>query len=59
MHTDTIDPVFVFDKIGENKMLIVNLQIRSSLNFCKTPEFKSVKFTNARKERFGSETPNP
>lgn len=116
MHTDTIDPVFVFNQKGENKMLHseltdkiissffkvfyenqvvgdyfadiiadqVILEIKAAeclreenkaqlinylkatdkevgllLNFGKTPEFKRVIFTNDRKERFESKTPNP
>ncbi len=120
MHTDTIDPLFVFNQKGENKILhaestdkIINvlqqqnikvfyenqvvgdyfadiiadqviLEIKAAeclreenkaqlinylkatdkevgllLNFGKTPEFKRVIFTNDRKERFESETPNP
>ena len=116
MHTDTIDPVFVFYQKGETKMLHaeltdkiissffkvyyenqvvgdyfadiiadqVILEIKAAeglreeniaqlinylkatdkevgllLNFGKTPEFKRVLYTNDRKERFESETPNP
>jgi hypothetical protein len=46
-----IDQVFVLKAIDKEVGLL--------LNFDKTPEFKRVLFTNDRKERFGSETPNP
>ncbi len=49
----------------ENRAQLINYlkatdkEIGLLLNFGKTPEFKRVIFTNDRKERFGSETPNP
>jgi GxxExxY protein len=49
----------------ENKAQLINYlkatdkEVGLLLNFGKTPEFKRVIFTNDRKERFESETPNP
>jgi len=50
---------------GENRAQLINYlkatdkEVGLLLNFGKTPEFKRVIFTNDRKERFESETPNP
>ncbi|MBU3966794.1 MAG: GxxExxY protein [Euryarchaeota archaeon] len=49
----------------ENRAQLINYlkatdkEIGLLLNFGRTPEFKRLIFTNDRKERFGSETPNP
>ena len=49
----------------ENKAQLINYlkatdnEVGILLNFGRTPEFKRVLFTNDRKERFVSETPNP
>ena len=49
----------------ENKAQLINYlkatdkEVGLLLNFGKTPEFKRVIFTNDRKERVESETPNP
>jgi len=49
----------------ENRAQLINYlkatdkEVGLLLNFGKTPEFKRVIFTNDRKERFESETPNP
>ena len=49
----------------ENRAQLINYlkatdkEVGLLLNFGKTPEFKRVLFTNDRKERFESETPNP
>jgi GxxExxY protein len=49
----------------ENKAQLINYlkatdkEVGLLLNFGKTPEFKRVIFTNDRKEKFESETPNP
>ena len=64
IYTDMIDPFFVFDQRGENRAQLINYlkatdkEVGLLLNFGKTPEFKRVIFTNDRKERFESETPN-
>jgi len=48
----------------ENRAQLINYlkatdkEIGLLLNFGRTPEFKRLIFTNDRKERFGSETPN-
>jgi GxxExxY protein len=49
----------------ENRAQLINYlkatdkEVGLLLNFGKIPEFKRVIFTNDRKERFASETPNP
>src|SRR5574341_1775116 len=49
----------------ENRAQLINYlkatdkEVRLLLNFGKIPEFKRVIFTNDRKERFQSESPNP
>jgi GxxExxY protein len=50
---------------SENRAQLINYlkatdkEVGLLLNFGKIPEFKRVIFTNDRKERFESETPNP